>query len=159
MAELERSFERDLKAALVDDAEDKLYREGDPLAFEFLQAANDNLDAYGRSNDYDVQPVIESGAVVDTQRSPNGVSVTLEWDHDAAAFFEFGTSPHTVEGDPLAFEFDAQEYPGLAEMFPEGTAFLNSVEVSGLPRGRWLRNALTSFQARLQRRGPGGRFR
>lgn len=159
MADLDREFESNAREAFLDDAEAKLYREADNIAFDLLQTANDNLDAYGRSNDYDTEPVQQSGKVTETSRGANSVSATLEWDHEAAGFFEVGTSRHPVEGDPLAFEFDAQEYPGLAEMFPGGTAFLQRVEVSGLPAGRWLRDAITSLRARLQARGPSGRFR
>jgi hypothetical protein len=147
----EADFDRDVWQNILDDVERQLVGEFDPLVFQAVQEAHDTLRAYGASHDYDVESVIESFAGVEVDRTPSSITVTYGWDHPAAEYFEFGTSNHTVDGDPvLVFEFDAEEYPYLKEMFPEGTAFLPQTEPSGLPEARfardsqhWLRRAVT----------------
>lgn len=115
----------------------------DNLVFQTVQQANDQLRQYGTEYDYEVESVIESFAGVEAERPAGRITVSWYWDHEAASFYEFGTSDHTIDGDPvLVFEFDPQEYPYLDEMFPDGTAFLPQVSVSGLPEARWVRDSL-----------------
>jgi len=117
------------------------------LVFQAVQQAHDALRAYGSENDYEVASIIDSFEGVEADRSADRITASWSWSHEAAEFYEFGTSDHTVDGDPLlVFEFDAAEYPYLDEMFPDGTAFLPEVEVSGLPEARWVRDSLTWFR-------------
>jgi hypothetical protein len=117
------------------------------LVSQTVQQAHDQLRSYGTSHNYAVEPIIASFAGVEVEQSQTSLQVSWAWDHQAAAFTEFGTSDHTVDGDPLlVFSFSESEYPGLAEMFPDGTAFLPQVEVSGLPEGRWVRDSLNWFR-------------
>jgi len=117
------------------------------LVFQAVQQAHETLQQYGSEQDYAVDSIIDSFAGVDAGRSGDRITASWHWDHQAAAFYEFGTSDHTVDGDPLlVFEFSESEYPGLAEMFPDGTAFLPQVEVSGLPEARWVRDSLSWFR-------------
>jgi hypothetical protein len=61
--------------------------------------------------------------------------------------WEFGTSDHTVPGDDLlVFEFDADEYPYLAEMFEDGVAYLPEADVTGLPESRAIRDAMNTLR-------------
>lgn len=113
------------------------------LVFQTVQQAHDQLRRYGTEYDYEVESIVESFAGVEAERSADRITASWSWDHEAAEFTEFGTSDHTVDGSPLlVFSFDQNEYPGLAEMFPDGTAFLPEVEVSGLPEARWVRDSL-----------------
>jgi hypothetical protein len=117
------------------------------LVFQAVQQAHDQLRSYGSENDFRVESIIDSFQGVEADRSADRITASWSWSHEAAAFYEFGTSDHTVDGDPLlVFEFDAAEYPYLEEMFPGGTAFLQSVDVSGLPEARWVRDSLTWFR-------------
>jgi hypothetical protein len=117
------------------------------LVFQAVQQAHDQLNTYGSEHGYHVETIIDSFAGVDVDRSSSRIDVSWHWTHEAASYMEFGTSDHTVDGNPLlVFAFSESEYPGLAEAFPDGTAFLPEVEVSGLPEGRWVRDSLTWFR-------------
>jgi hypothetical protein len=152
MTTLDRSFEADLRDALLDDVEHELVGERDNLVFQATQRVRGRLERYAREEDYDVQPILDSFTGVEVQRSDNSITVRWGYDHPAIKYFEFGTSDHTVEGDPvLVFGFDAQEYPYLAEMFPDGTAFLPEVEVAGIEETRAIRDALNWLRREVQR--------
>lgn len=115
------------------------------LVFQTVQQAHDQLRRYGTEYDYEVESIVESFAGVEAERSADRITASWSWDHEAASFMEFGTSDHTISADGpgvLAFEFEQSKYPGLADMFPDGTAFLPEVEVSGLPEARWVRDSL-----------------
>jgi len=117
------------------------------LVFQAVQQAHDALRAYGSEYDYRVESIIDSFQGVEADRSADRITASWHWEHEAASYMEFGTSDHTVDGSPLlVFSFSESEYPGLAEMFPDGTAFLPEVEVSGLPEARWVRDSLTWFR-------------
>jgi len=127
----------------LDGAYDALVGARGNLVFQAIDQAHGALESYGTEQDYRVESVIDSFDGVEADRTEREITATWSWSHTAAEFYEFGTSDHTVDGDPLlVFEFNAQEYPYLDEMFPEGTAFLPSVDVSGLPEGRWVRDSL-----------------
>lgn len=140
----------DARQALLDNMERSLVGARGNLVFQAVQEAHDQLESYGAENDYETGPIEDSFAGVDASRGRTSLHVAWSWDHEAAGFMEFGTSDHTVAGDPLlVFAFDAGEYPGLAEAFPGGTAFLREVEVSGLPEARWVRDSLNWFRRRV----------
>ena len=100
MATLERSFEDDLRAAVLDAAETALVGD-DGIGAEFVKRAHDRLRDYGRQFDMNVEPIIDSFTGVDVKRSDERISIRFGWDHEAAGYFEFGTPPHTIEGDPI----------------------------------------------------------
>lgn len=142
--ELGSDFEDELQKAVLENAERELVGRRDNVVHQTIQQGHDILREYGQRHDYDVEPIIESlqtPEVVD--RSDDGFTVRWGYDHEAVQYMEFGTSDHVVDGDPvLVFEFDASKYPYLAEMFPDGTAFLPQTEPSGLPESRFQRRAL-----------------
>ncbi|WP_135806210.1 hypothetical protein [Halorussus marinus] len=149
---LDSSFEDDLREAVLDEAEHELIGQSDNLVHQFVQDVHDQLRAYGSQYDYNVEPIIESLGEPQVDRSENSLSIRVGWEHEASVYFEFGTSDHTVEGDPLlVFEFDPAEYPYLAEMFPDGTAFLPQTHPSGLPESRAVRDALNELRREMQR--------
>jgi len=139
---LDGSFEDAAREALLDDAESTLVGR-DNIVFQATQRVRGRLERYAREEDYDVGPILDSFTGVEVTRTDNSLTVRWGYDHPAVEYFEFGTSDHTIEGDPiLVFEFDAAEYPYLNEMFPGGTAYLPEVEVSGIEETRAIRDAL-----------------
>lgn len=137
----------DARQALLDNVENTLVGARGNLVFQSVQRAHRQLDRYGSSNDYRVETIQDSFTGVDASRDRSSIHAEWFWTHEAAGFFEFGTSDHSIKGDPLlVFMFDSGEYPGLAEAFPGGTAFLEEVEVSGLPESRFVRNSLNSLR-------------
>lgn len=161
MAELDRSFESDLREAVMDEAEDQLYARRNNLAFQFRQLVSDNIEDFATEEGYDLDSIAESGRVTSTSRAQNTVSATLEWD-PPAAIFEFGARPHKIEGNPvLSFvwedppEWVKQEFPqgrDAGGRFKSGwRVFFPSVNHPGVPAGRFIRGALN--QLRFQSQG------
>jgi len=141
----------DARQALLDGLERSLVGEQGNLVYQSVQRAHRQLDRYSSSNDYRVESIKDSFTGVEYSRSRGSLHAEWFWEHEAAMFFEFGTSDHTVDGnDLLVFEFDAGEYPYLDDMFPGGTAFLPQTNPSGLPESRFVRNSLNTL-----RRGVG----
>lgn len=137
----------DARQALLDSVERTMVGAQDNLVFQSIQRAHRQLSRYGTRNDYDTDPIEESFSGVDYSRDRTSIHAEWSWSHEAAGYVEFGTSDHTIQGQPLlVFEFDAGEYPGLAEMFPDETAFLPEVSVSGLPESRFVRNSLNTLR-------------
>jgi len=137
----------DARQALLDSIERSLVGAQRNLVFQAVDEAHDKLAEYGSENDYDTAPIEDSFAGVDAERNPQSIHVEWHWEHEAAMFYEFGTSDHEVSGDPLlVFMFSSEEYPGLAEMFGDGPAALPEVQVSGLPEARCVRDSLNWFR-------------
>jgi hypothetical protein len=146
MTTLTSPFEDDLREALLDDAERQLIGEQANLAQQFVQQAHDTLREYGQEFDMNIEPVIDSLEVGDVSRDSNGVSVRLEWTHEAAGYFEVGTSRHTVQGQPV-LSFIWEDPPQwVREAFDQEAGgwrvFFAEVEVSGIPAARYIRDTL-----------------
>lgn len=147
-------FERDAREAMVDTAENALYAERDNLAFALLQAINQNFEDYAATQGYDLDSIIESGQVTDTQRTRRGARATLRWG-SLSALFEFGVDPHTITGNPtLAFQWPAPPEGTRPEGAP-GYVVADEVEwgsvTGGIPESRAVRGALN--QLRFERSG------
>lgn len=132
------------RQALLDNVESTMVGSRNNLVSQAVQRAHGRLERYGqRAGGYNTDPLIESFDGVDATRDRTSIRAEWSWSHEAFRFLEFGTSDHTVDGEPLlVFEFNPQEYPHLDDMFPDGTAFLPSVGVSGLPESRAVRSSL-----------------
>jgi hypothetical protein len=142
MTTLESTFPADLRDAILSEVE----ADAERLARHVINLVHDNLRDYGNRHDYDVESTIES---VDwsVKLSDGAVTITVGWTDEQMLRWEFGTSDHTVPGDPvLVFEFDADEYPYLAEMFDNGVAYLPEADVSGLPASRAIRDAMNQLR-------------
>lgn len=136
---------------MLDAVEKRLVGDFNPVVSQAVRVSHGALRSYGTRSDYDTDPIEESFTGVDVSRSGDTLTITWGWDHPAAIYFNNGTSDHTINGNPvLAFEFDAAEYPHLDEMFPDGTAFLPSVEVSGLPQSRFVQAGLNWLRQELE---------
>lgn len=129
--------------------------------------ANSNLEESAAANEWDVQSVIES---VDVRTDERGgtIAVRITYDHPAADHFEFGTSHHTINGDPvLSFVWEERHDPPqwVRENFDAETSdggrpgyrvFFGSVDVQGIPETRFLRSALDFLENQLRGRGIAG---
>jgi len=150
MATLERGFEDDLRAALLDELEQKAE---DEIAPELEKRITNLLEAYGSRHDYDVRTLI-AGLQVDVVRDGGGVEVVARLP-DPALLFERGTVDHEIHAksaDVLSFVWEERHDPPAwvrEEYEREGDGwrvFLPSVEVSGLPEGRFIRDALDEIR-------------
>ena len=138
------------RQALLDGIERSLVGAQGNLVFQAIQQAHDNLDQYASAHGgYDVAPLKDSLTAPAADRDQTSIHVAWSWQAKFASLAEFGASPYTIEGDPLVFNFDAGEYPGLADAFPGGTAFLQSVEHPGFPEGRWVRDSLNWLRSEV----------
>lgn len=142
---LEDGFEDKLQSAVLDEVEHQLVGQEAPLLFEAISRAHGVLLTYGVENDYRVEPIIDS-MEWDVDRDETSVSVTMGWTHPAAPYFEFGTSDHTIDGDPV-LSFVWEDPPAWVKQHfdAEGEGwrvFFGSVEVSGIPESRFVRDAL-----------------
>ena len=146
---LDSSFEADVREAVLDDAERELIGKEGNLIHQTVQRSHEVLRQYGDENDYDVEPIIESLVGPEVTRTNDSIEVRWGWEHEAAPHFEYGTSDHTVDGDPV-LSFIWEDAPaGIREMFPhtervdgDPRVFLPSVDVAGLPESRFMRDAL-----------------
>jgi hypothetical protein len=139
-----------LPEQMLDTAEEDLVGGQGNLVFQAVRVSHGTLRSYGQRSDYDVEPVTES-VKVESSRSRRSLEVSWYWTHEAAPYFHFGTSDHTVEGDPLAFPWpDAPDEvrEQFEETFP--IVFFQSTEPSGIPESRfvtagrnWLRRGVS----------------
>lgn len=153
MTTIDRAFDADAEAAFLDDAEDRLYAKPNNLAFQTLQAGNEALEDYGTANDYEVEPVIQSGQVVETARDSRRVMARIEWRHRAAGLFDRGVSPHTIKGRPILSFIWENAPQSVKELFPntervdgDPRVFFRSVEHPGLTAARFTERALNFFR-------------
>lgn len=148
--DLARDFEAAVREALTQELVTWL-RENDRAEQLIREAARDALVQSG----YDADSVLESlvGPVIDA--NPPGMAVRVSWafDHEAAQHLEFGTSEHTIEGDPvLAFEWPdapAEVRNMFDATFP--TVFFQEVTVDGVAETRFTRESLQALAAEIQR--------
>lgn len=120
-------------AEVVDDA-------GRATAEAFRARAIEVLRDAGRRVDYDVEPVIDS--VTPVTRQADG-TYTFSVEHEVATIFEYGSAPHTIEGEdgPLVFEtadgetvfVESVEHPGTDALLYMTTA-KQEVTTQGLER-------------------------
>lgn len=157
MATLDRGFEDDLREAVLDEAETALVGEEANLVFEFVELVHTRLRAYGRRHGYDVESTIDSLGTPQVERGADSITITVGWDSEQMARWEFGTSDHHIDGQPvLAFiwsdppqwireEFDQAR--GAGGQFESGwQVFLPEVDVAGLPESRAIRDALNALR-------------
>lgn len=163
MTTLASDFEDDLEAALLDEAETKLVGERANLIYQFVEIVHTNLRAYAARHGYDVEPTIESLGQPEVQRSGGRLVVRVGWASEQMARWEFGTSDHHVDGDPvLSFVWTAggrgEDPPQwVREEFEQARTsdgrfqsgwrvFLPEVDVSGLPESRAIRDGLNALR-------------
>jgi len=128
---LDSGFEDALRDAVLDDVETTMREEVGPM---FKQTARQNFEAYASRNDYDIDHIWQD-ASLSVDRDDASVSVRVEWP-ELTALFEFGVSPHTIEGDPvLHFYYDRIDQWITTESVEWGS------ETGGIPESRAIRDA------------------
>lgn len=161
MTTLADSFEADLREALLDEAEHDLVGGQANLVFQFVELVHSNLRSYGNRHGYDVESTIESLGTPEVDRSSDTISVTVGWESEQMSRWEFGVSPHTIDGNPvLSFvwenppewvreEFDQAR--GEGGQFESGwRVYFPSVDHPGIPESRAIRDALNGLRQVLR---------
>jgi hypothetical protein len=153
--QLESGFESKLREALLADAEQQLTT----LVEEFVELVHTRLRSYGQRHGYDVASTIDSATEPQVSRDGDRLIIRVGWESEQMARWEFGTSDHTVRGDPLSFvwedppqwvreEFDQARSSG--GQFRSGwRVFLPEVDVSGLEESRAIRDSLNGLRRLL----------
>lgn len=133
----------------------------DGLAWQAIQQSHARLRDY--ADDYDVEPIIESLAVPRSgpafQPDANRIDLRWEWTHPAAAFFNTGTSDHTIQGDDV-LSFIWRDAPAeIHAMFPDTErdggdprVFFQNVTVEGISETRFVEHGSEWLQRELARR-------
>lgn len=157
MATLDGGFEGDLREAVLDNAEPRV----EDLVANFVEIVHANLRAYGERHGYDVESTIESVAEPEIDRSGGSITVRVGWGSEQMSRWEFGVSPHTIDGQPiLSFvwedppawvreEFDQARGSG-GEFRSGWRVFFESVEHPGIPESRAIRDSLTALRQVLR---------
>ena len=131
--QLDGSFEDDLREAVLDDVEQKARDEIGPM---FKQTARENFQAYAAENGYDIDHIWKAAEGPIVERDGESVSVRVEWP-GLTALFEFGVSPHTIEGDPLLHFY----YERIDQWITTDSVNWGS-ETGGIPESRAIRDAM-----------------
>jgi len=135
--ELGSDFEAELREAVLEDAEQTLREEIGPL---LVQTARENWQSYAQSQGYDIEHIWEDVEGPTVERDGDTLSLRVEWP-ELSALFEFGVSPHTIDGDPvLHFYYDAIDEWVTVESVEWGS------ETGGIPESRAVRDALNTMR-------------
>lgn len=130
---LEASFEADLEEAILDDVEQTLQDELGPTLMDVAEA---NWKGYAQANGYDINHIWEDAEGPFVGRSGDSVELRIEWPA-LTALFEFGVSPHTIEGNPLLHFYWAEKDQWVkTESVDWGS------ETGGIPESRAIRDAM-----------------
>jgi hypothetical protein len=159
----------DAGAIITEAATDEMRREfigkENNLVFQTIEKAHRFLRRAGERYNYLVESVIESLEMVSTDERGGTLAINFGWAHPQAERYEYGTSAHTIQGDPiLAFVWeDRHDPPGwVREQFDRARSdrgfggyltFLREVEVDGIKEIRFARRALDWLERELARRG------
>lgn len=161
---LESGFEDKLKAAMMDDVEQKLVGEEASLVYEFVELVHSRLRSYGQTHGYAVESTIDSIQQPEVDRSEGEITVTVGWASEQMARWEFGTEAHPVDGNPiLSFVWAEEHNPPqwVKEEFDQARStdgqyrsgwrvFLPQTNVEGLPESRAIRDAMNGLRRLLQ---------
>jgi len=157
MTTLDSDFEADLQAAVLDEAETTLVGEQANLVFQFVELVHSNLRTYAERHDYDVESTIDSLGTPTVDRSAGRIAVTIGWESEQMDRWEFGVSPHTIDGDPILSFIWADPPQWVREEFDQGRSetgefvsgwrvFFPSVEHPGIPESRAIRDAINGLR-------------
>lgn len=150
--ELGRQFEEKLEAAALDQAEQAARSPDGPVAAA-IAVSKSTLRTF--SNQYDIEPVIQSLEGPTVTREEGRVVVRWSFEHPAAGYFEFGTSDHTVEGNPvLSFTWEGAPQ-GAVDKFserwnPSPDVVVTEVEVSGIDEVRFTREGMDTLRGEFR---------
>lgn len=146
---LSRDFEDQLREDILDQLEDELPEQLEDV----IERSHERLRDFGSQYDYSVEPIIESLQEPEIRRERDRIIVEWGWTHEAAPYFEFGTSDHTIDGnDVLSFVWEDPPEWVTQEFKQEGDGyrvFFRSVEVSGVKETRFVRAGLQWLERNL----------
>lgn len=165
MTTLEASFEDNLREAMLDEAEAKLVGQQANLIYEFVELVHERLRSYGRRHGYDVESTIDSLGEPQVERTDDRLTVTIGWTSEQMARWEFGVSPHTIDGNPV-LSFVWEDPPGwVREEFEQARSaggefrsgwrvYFSSVEwgsdTGGIPASRAIRDSIRGLRRVLE---------
>lgn len=133
----------------------------DGLAFQAIEKSHARLRDF--ADQYDVEPIIDSLVVprggVAFDPDAREIDLRWEWRHPAADFFNYGTSTHTIQGQPI-LSFIWEDAPDeVAAMFPhterqngDPRVFFSDVTVEGIEETRFVDRGVEWLQRELVRR-------
>lgn len=161
MTTLEASFEADLREAVLEEAEATLIGEEANLVFEFVELVHTALRAYGERHGYDVEGTIDSLGTPVVDRSAGRITVTVGWESEQMDRWEFGVSPHTIDGNPILSFIWAEPPEWVKDEFKQGRSasgefvsgwrvYFESVEHPGMPASRAIRDSLEALRQVLR---------
>ena len=135
--------------ALLADVREQLADQQGNLIFQAVRVAHGTLRSYGKRNDYQVEPITESVEIDDVRERGRSITVRVIWTHDAAQYFQFGVSAHTINGRPI-LSFIWEDAPQeVREMFAntervdgDPRVFFRSVDHPGIPGSRYVQAAI-----------------
>ncbi|UIP00337.1 hypothetical protein Hbl1158_02910 [Halobaculum sp. CBA1158] len=137
MATLESGFEDDLREALLEEIEQTLAEEIGPL---LIATARENFQQYAGAHGYDIDHIWDDVDGPTVARDGDSVEMRVEWP-ELTALFEFGVSPHTIEGDPvLHFYYEKIDQEITVSSVEWGS------ETGGIPESRAIRDALQTVR-------------
>jgi hypothetical protein len=125
------------RQALLDGVEQTMVGARGNLVFQSVQRVHEAIDGYAASNSYDLNFFSETFSGVDYQRDRTSIRIEWSWAGDLPMFYEFGVSPHTIEGDPLLhFYWEEIDQWIQTESVEWGS------ETGGIPESRAVRDSL-----------------
>lgn len=136
MAELGSDFENDLREAILADAEETLREEIGPT---LQNIAKSRWQSYASRNGYDISHIWED-VELSVTRDGDSIELRIEWP-ELTALFEFGVSPHTIEGNPL-LHFYWEE----ADQWVQTESVEWGSETGGIPESRAIRDSLLDLR-------------
>jgi len=136
MTSLSSNFEADLREAVLEDAEARLRA---TLGPRLVALARERWERYASRNDYDIEHIWQD-ATLEVSREGEAVQVSVQWP-ELTALFEFGVSPHVIEGDPVLHFY----YERIGEEITVSSVQWGS-ETGGIPESRAIRDALRQFR-------------
>lgn len=141
MVKLERQFEAQLREALLQQAERQLREKVGPA---LIETAREHWQEYAAANDYDIDHVWEDVEGPIVERDGDSVRLRVEWP-ELTALFEFGVSPHTIEGDPLLHFYWAEK-----DQWVQTESVEWGSETGGIPRAGAIQAALRTVRGDLR---------
>lgn len=136
---------RPTQQALLANIRDTVVDRRGNLVFQSVRVANGALRSWGQRHGFEVEPVTESVQVLTVDEMGQTLRVRWGWLHEATKYFQFGVSPHTIDGRPL-LSFIWEDAPdSVRELFPhtervdgDPRVFLPSVDHPGMPESRFV---------------------
>jgi len=138
--QLDSGFEADLEEALLKDVEQRLQDEVGP---ELKRVARENWEAYAAAQGYDIEHIWEDAEGPFVERDGDSITLRIEWP-ELTTLFEYGVSPHTIEGNPLLHFYWAE-----VDQWVKTESVDWGSETGGIPESRAIRDAMNWLRREL----------